>query len=284
MNLSDEQARFLSLFEQVKSGALTPEQAAESAREMAEDLTNMMGLVKMQEACLDLHRKIRCGAPEVVFGQGKTVGQILEIGKKLLEHAACVLMTRLEEEQICAVRTEWPQARVDELAKTAILGKVPHPASGHTVLILTAGTSDLPVAREAAESLLALGFCHEIIADVGIAGLHRLLAHADKITAADAIIVIAGMEGALPSVVGGLVRKPVIAVPTSIGYGASLGGLSAMLGMLNSCASGVTLVNIDNGFGAGYAAARILWGYVPESGAMTEKRHSDTALYTEERR
>ena len=205
----------------------------------------------------DLHRKVRQGTGEVIYGEGKTVQQILGILRTFLENGQKnILITRLNKEKAAAVAAEFP-IRYDETARLAVLGENA-PASGlGTIVVATGGTSDIPVAEEA--SLTAEFFGNKVcrLYDVGVAGLHRLLHHDRELMQASVVIAIAGMEGALASVIGGLVDCPVIAVPTSVGYGASYGGLAALLSMLNSCASGVAAVNIDNGFGAGYLAGRI---------------------------
>lgn len=209
-------------------------------------------------ATLDHHRAVRQDHPEVVFCEGKTVEQVVTICERLLGSTGGFLATRATPEQAAAVRMRVPDAEWDRPGRTIWR---PAPAAkasrGAPVLVVTAGTSDLPVAAEAGVTARAWGARVEQLNDVGVAGLHRLLSRSAQLQNAGAIVVVAGMEGALPSVVGGLVDVPVIAVPTSVGYGASFGGLAALLGMLNSCAAGVTVVNIDNGFGAGVAAARI---------------------------
>jgi pyridinium-3,5-biscarboxylic acid mononucleotide synthase len=208
-------------------------------------------------ARVDLDRAARTGDPEVVYGAGKTPEQIVAILAEL--HAAhpdrAVLATRVAEAAAEAALSALPGVAHDPLARTLTLGPLPAPAG--RVLVVAAGTTDGPVAAEAALTARVHGAGAEIITDVGVAGLHRLLAVRDRLEAADVLVVVAGMEGALPSVVAGLVGVPMIAVPTSVGYGASFGGLAALLAMLNSCAPGVTVVNIDNGYGAGVAAARI---------------------------
>ena len=211
-------------------------------------------------ATIDHHRALRSGYPEVVFGEGKTVEQTVAICERLAAKGDGFLVTRSNAEQRAALGAAFPGAKENALARTVRLaGIVPaEKPTAKTVLIVTAGTSDLQVAEEAAETLLALGFAPARLTDVGVAGIHRLLTQQDALRDAAVVIVVAGMDGALPSVVGGLVRVPVIAVPTSVGYGASFEGLSALLAMLNSCAAGVTVCNIDNGFGAAMAAARIL--------------------------
>jgi NCAIR mutase (PurE)-related protein len=207
-------------------------------------------------AQVDHHRAVREGLPEVVLGLGKTPAQVAEIARSIYERAGRVLVTRIEEPQLIALRRALPEVDDDPQARLAWLDPDPRPQVGH-VDIVCAGTADIPVAQEAALTAAMMGAHVSRHFDVGVAGIHRLLARVDALRDANAIVVAAGMEGALPSVVGGLVSMPVIAVPTSIGYGASFGGLAALLGMLNSCATGVAVVNIDNGFGAGYLAATI---------------------------
>jgi NCAIR mutase (PurE)-related protein len=205
-----------------------------------------------------LHRKLRKGAQEVIYGAGKTAGQIAAILKAMREcQALPVLVTRLDRDKAAEVQQAVPEFCYHQEGQVGILGDMPAPDGKGKILVLTAGTSDIPVAEEAALTAEFLG--NEVVRcyDAGVAGLHRLLAHLEEIMEARVIIAIAGMEGALPSVVGGLASAPVLAVPTSVGYGASLGGISALLSMLNSCASGVSVVNIDNGFGAGFLASRI---------------------------
>jgi NCAIR mutase (PurE)-related protein len=209
-------------------------------------------------ATVDHHRALRQGFPEVVFGEGKTVEQVIAITERLAASGDGFLVTRTNSEQRAAMAATYPDVRLDDVARTAWLPGGSLPALGKRALIITAGTSDLPVAQEAAVTLTAVGATVERLTDVGVAGIHRLLSQHEALGTADVIIVVAGMDGALPSVVGGLVRVPVIAVPTSVGYGASFEGLAALLTMLNSCAAGVTVCNIDNGFGAAMAAARIL--------------------------
>ncbi len=208
---------------------------------------------------LDPGRLARVGFPEVVFCQHKTAGQIIDNLRGLAAAHGRALGTRLDPQLAATVLAALPGAGHDETGRAVWLGELPAPAAGApAVAIVCAGTSDLPVAAEAAATLAFLGHPVRRVHDVGVAGLHRLEARLDEIRSAAVVIVVAGMEGALPSVVGGLVRAPVIAVPTSVGYGASFGGVAALLGMLNSCAAGLTVVNIDNGFGAALAAHRIL--------------------------
>jgi NCAIR mutase (PurE)-related protein len=210
-------------------------------------------------ATVDQHRALRQGFPEVVFGQGKAPAQVVGICERLASRGDGFLVTRASEEAQRALSISWPAAEVNALARTVLLrADVPRTMGTRAVAIVTAGTSDLPIAEEAAVTLDATGHPVHRIADVGVAGIHRILARRDTLHGAAVVIVVAGMDGALPSVVGGLVRCPVIAVPTSVGYGAAFGGLAPLLTMLNSCAAGVTVCNIDNGFGAAVAAARIL--------------------------
>ena len=205
----------------------------------------------------DFHRSIRQGVPEVIYGEGKTPEQIVAITNSLLKNGQkTVLITRLSMESAEYV-SEKVEIKYFKEARIGVAGEIPQPDTEGTVLIVTGGTSDIPVAEEAAVTAEMLGNRVNRLYDVGVAGIHRLLSHTDQIMSASAIVAVAGMEGALASVVGGLADCPVIAVPTSVGYGASFGGVSALLSMLNSCASGVSVVNIDNGFGAGYIASMI---------------------------
>ena len=197
------------------------------------------------------------GFPEVIFGQGKTCEQVLAIAERITEHGAQMLATRVEAATAQALVERFDRAEHDPLARTVLVPGAEQPAPEGLVAVVAAGTSDLPVAREAVVTARAMGAHVEEVCDVGVAGLHRLLAYRELLQQARVIVVVAGMEGALASVVGGLVDIPVVAVPTSVGYGASFHGLAALLAMLNSCAAGVVVVNIDNGFGAGYAAAQI---------------------------
>jgi NCAIR mutase (PurE)-related protein len=240
----------LELLHRVKTGEVTPEQAAEKCRDLQ---TEELGY-----ASIDHHRAVRLGFPEVIFGQGKTPDQIIGIAKSLQARQDIVLATRLDETKADMVRRGLPDMDFRYSAGTLLWtrGDIPRVGLG-TVLVVAAGTSDLPVAEEAAMTALALGNEVDTLYDVGVAGIHRLLEHHQRLRKAAVIIAVAGMEGALPGVIGGLVDRPVIAVPTSVGYGASFGGLAALLAMLNSCAPGVVTVNIDNGFGAAYAASII---------------------------
>jgi NCAIR mutase (PurE)-related protein len=242
--------RVRELLDQVANGSLDVTQAlAALSFEPAESL----GF-----ATIDHHRALRHGYPEVVYGAGKTPEQICAIASHIAERGDGVLVTRLPAGAAERLSVELPSIEINDVARTAFLaGADRSPRGLGTVVVVTAGTSDLPVAEEAAVTLGALGDCVSRISDVGVAGIHRVLGKRDELLSASVVIVVAGMDGALPSVIGGLVRAPVIAVPTSVGYGASFGGLAALLTMLNSCAAGVTVVNIDNGFGAAVAASRI---------------------------
>ena len=235
------------ILERVKIGDLEPADAAL----LFEDLqTEELGY-----ASVDHHRALRLGFPEVIFGEGKTTDQILGIFRSLRERQDTVLVTRVDPEKADRIVMDNPELDYNSLSRTLLFSRKDVEVRGRgPVLIVAAGTSDLPVAEEAAVTAQVLGNKVERLFDVGIAGIHRLLSHNAKLRAAAVIIAVAGMEGALPSVIGGLVDRPVIAVPTSIGYGAAFGGIAALLGMLNSCAPGVVVVNIDNGFGAAYAA------------------------------
>ena len=245
--------RVRALLDDIAAGRATIEQGLDALdREPTETLPF---------ATIDHHRALRSGFPEVVFGEGKTVDQTVEICERLAARGDGFLVTRTNDEQRAALTRAFPLSRSNMLARTVHLpgtsGSVAA-NSARTVLVVTAGTGDLPVAEEASETLHALSITVTRLTDVGVAGIHRLLSQQEALRGAAVVIVVAGMDGALPSVVGGLVRVPVIAVPTSVGYGASFNGLAALLTMLNSCAAGVTVCNIDNGFGAAMAAARIL--------------------------
>jgi NCAIR mutase (PurE)-related protein len=241
------------LIDEVLSGALTPEAAhARLLQFLRHGPYEDLGFARV-----DHHRPIRQGFPEVVFGQGKTPGQIASIAERIVASGQNLLVTRTTPEAFEAVGCLLPDARFNEIARTITLRLAEAPPGRGTVVVAAAGTADLPVAEEAVDSLEIMGNEVDRLYDVGVAGLHRLLAVHDRLTAARVVIVVAGMEGALPSVVGGLVDVPVVAVPTSVGYGASFGGITALLAMLNSCASGVAVVNIDNGFGAAAIANSI---------------------------
>ncbi|MBX3731872.1 MAG: nickel pincer cofactor biosynthesis protein LarB [Verrucomicrobiae bacterium] len=208
-------------------------------------------------ASVDLHRELRKGCPEVIFGAGKSPEQLTAIAGEIVKASGRVLITRVAEDHAQAVRRAFRQARHHEVARCITVESDRPPIRIGNVAVVCAGTSDLPVAEEAAVTAEFMGSHVTRVHDVGVAGLHRLLARLDDLQRARVVVVVAGMEAALPSVVGGLMDRPLIGVPTSIGYGSHFGGLTALLGMLNSCASGLTVVNIDNGFGGGYAAARI---------------------------
>ena len=242
--------RVLALLQQVANGEL---RAADALNQLSRPDAESLSF-----ATVDHHRALRQGFPEVIFAEGKTADQVIAIGERIAAHGDGFLATRVPDGMRATLAARFPTATLDPVARTAHLAPdSPPPAGRGTVLIITAGTSDLPVAEEAAVTAGALGNRVARMTDVGVAGIHRVLSQGDTLAEAAVVIVIAGMEGALASVVGGLVAAPVIAVPTSVGYGASFGGVAALLGMLNSCASGVTVVNIDNGFGAAFAASRI---------------------------
>ncbi len=237
------------LFDQVRNKRLSPDEAVERLRHLPfEDL----GFAK-----LDHHRALRQGTPEVILAQGKTPRQVAEIFTRLAAQGGNVLATRATEEQYAVVAVAMPRAEYRPLAKAIVLQRDRKRYGKGVIVVVSAGTSDIPVAEEAVVTAELMGNNVQHIYDVGVAGIHRLLAHHAALAKARVIIVCAGMEGALPSVVGGLVGVPVIAVPTSVGYGAAFEGLAALLGMMNSCASNVSVVNIDNGFGAGYVASLI---------------------------
>ena len=237
------------LFEQVRKGAITPDDAVMRLRHLPfEDL----GFAKV-----DHHRALRNGMPEVILGEGKTPAQTAGIFARLAKHGGNILATRASEKQFAAVKKKVRGVEYRELARAIVLKKDSATYGKGIVAVVSAGTSDIPVAEEAVVTAEVMGNEVEHFYDVGVAGIHRLLANREALTRARVVIVCAGMEGALPSVVGGLVGVPVIAVPTSVGYGASFKGMAALLGMLNSCASNVSVVNIDNGFGAGYVASLI---------------------------
>jgi NCAIR mutase (PurE)-related protein len=243
--------RLRELFIQVKNGKVTVEEALKKMKHLPfEDI---------DFARIDHHRSLRKGFPEVIFGEGKTAAQVVEIMARMKKNKDNILVTRLEAEKAAVVQKKFPGAAYHPLSRvlTCLDKPVKKQKARGTVLVISAGTSDIPVAEEAFLTAQIMGNPVEHLYDLGIAGLHRLMANQEKIFSASVLIVVAGMEGALPSVVGGLVDRPVIAVPTSIGYGAAFNGLAALLGMLNSCASGVAVVNIDNGFGAGYLATLI---------------------------
>lgn len=237
------------LFTQVRRGELSPDEAVERLRHLPyEDL----GFAKV-----DHHRALRVGMPEVVFGQGKTPAQLAQIFAKLSERGGNILATRASSEQFVAVKKKVRKAEYREDARTIALQRDRQKYGKGMIAVVSAGTSDIPVAEEAVVTAELMGNEVERLYDVGVAGIHRLLANRGTLARARVVVVCAGMEGALPSVVGGLIGVPVIAVPTSVGYGAAFKGVAALLGMMNSCASNVSVVNIDNGFGAGYVASLI---------------------------
>ncbi len=242
----DEQA-LRTLLADVQQGRADVDTALDVLRRLPFD---DMGFAK-----LDSHRALRNGFPEVVLCTGKRTEHVVAIVERLASGTAPVNATRATPDVAAAVQRVVPSVRYNEIARMLIHEPQPLPKRSGTIMVVTAGTADVPIAEEAAATADIMGNHVDRLFDVGVAGLHRLLAHVDRIMAASVVIVVAGMEGALPSVVGGLVRRPLIAVPTSVGYGASFGGIAALLGMLNSCASGITVVNIDNGFGAGFAAS-----------------------------
>jgi len=239
-----------NLLEQVRTGAVTVPAALDHLESGA--------VADLGYAHVDLHRRTRCGFPEVIFCQGKASVWIEGVVRKLIEAKQDCLATRVSEEQAEALAKSFPTAEQDRVARTFWLPVNPPPPPRGRVVVITAGTSDLPVAREAVVTAQSLGCGTSLLVDVGVAGIHRLLRHQAEFTGADAVIVVAGMDGALPSVVGGLVDCPVIAVPTSIGYGTAFSGLAPLLTMLNSCSANVVVVNIDNGFKAGYVAALLV--------------------------
>ena len=245
-----DRERLRALLESVRRGELETEQALERLAHLP--------FVDTPHARVDTHRALRQGLPEVVYGQGKTPEQIAEVVRTQRAAHLDVLVTRLEADVAAALARLVPDGHYDPLARLGWFGPAEVPIRGKgTVLVVSAGTSDLPVAAEAVGVARRYGNRVELLQDVGVAGIHRLLASSERLREARVLIVVAGMEGALPSVVGGMVDKPVIAVPTSVGYGASFGGVAALLGMLTSCASNVCVVNIDNGFGAAHVATLV---------------------------
>jgi NCAIR mutase (PurE)-related protein len=244
-------ARLRQLLDHVRAGEASVDEAMQSLRELP--------FVDLGYATVDHHRALRQGVPEVILGEGKSAVQIAGISRELARTGQNVFVTRLDAAKAAEVRSLFPELVYKLESRSASLEQAAIPVLGRRpVALVSAGTSDLPVAEECAETLRMLGARVERVYDVGVAGIHRLLHKREVFDRTAVVIVVAGMEGALASVVGGLVTTPIIAVPTSIGYGAAFGGVAALLGMLTSCASGVTVVNIDNGFGAAFAAARIL--------------------------
>jgi len=245
-----EREKLRSLLEAVSRGEIAVEEGLE--------LLAHLPFEPLGVACIDHHRSLRKGVPEVVFGQGKSKEELLTIVSNMCQRGQNVLVTRLDPEGARLLREMFPKAEYFNRSRVLmIMNSEPALSGKGKVLVISAGTSDIPVAEEALLTLRFLGNDAEAIYDVGVAGIHRLFAHIPKLREARVIIVVAGMEGALPSLVASLVEVPVIAVPTSVGYGTSFGGIAALLGMLNSCTQGVAVVNIDNGFGAGYLAAII---------------------------
>jgi hypothetical protein len=242
-----------ALLDQVQAGVLTPE----SAQDRLLQILRQAPFEDLGFAKVDHHRAIRQGFPEVVFGPGKTPDQVGAIAERIVAGGHSLLVTRTTRDVFNGVVARVPGAAFHDLARTITLSAGEIPPGRGTIVIAAAGTADLPVAEEAAISAEIMGNTVDRLYDVGVAGIHRLLAEHSRLTAARVVIVVAGMEGALPSVVGGLVAVPVVAVPTSVGYGASFGGLTALLAMLNSCAAGVSVVNIDNGYGAAAIASSI---------------------------
>ena len=247
-----DEARLTELLLRVQSGGTDVAAAVAELRQLP--------FADLGYAMVDHHRALRQGVPEVILGEGKTAEQIVGISRELARNGGNVLVTRIDDVKAAALLSQLPGTKHNALARTCTLEQstIPLICEGAKVALVSAGTSDMPVAEECAETMRMLGVEFERVFDVGVAGIHRLLHRRAVFEAADVIIVIAGMEGALASVVGGLVDCPVIAVPTSIGYGAAMHGQTALFGMLTSCASGITVVNIDNGFGAAFATARIL--------------------------
>ena len=244
------------LLEQVAGGQTSVADAVAALRSLPYE--------QMTDATIDHHRALRQGCPEVIYAEQKTDEQVLAITAAILESGQNVLATRVMPSAAHSLIDRYPEAQYSEKASTVRIERnAIHRREVDPVAVISAGTSDTPVAEEAVETLEAVGIPVQRVYDVGVAGLHRLLGRTDTLQSASVVIVVAGMEGALPSVVGGLVARPVIAVPTAVGYGAALGGFAALMGMLSSCASGVVVVNIDNGFGAAMAAHRILLGAPP---------------------
>ncbi len=243
-----------SLLDAVSKGLVSSDQALESLKDLSYEKVGDF-------AHVDHHRALRTGFPEVIWGPGKTPSQIAQIMNSMRDRSNTIMATRIEPDVFDQIKLVLPEVEYFDRARICALKVNQMPKRSGIVTILTAGTADLPVAEEAAVTIELAGFGVSRLSDVGVAGIHRLLAQRSVIDQAQVLIVVAGMEGALPSVVGGLADCPVIAVPTSVGYGASFGGVSALLGMLNSCASGIGVVNIDNGFGAGMLACQILRGW-----------------------
>ena len=244
------ESKLRELLDQVSAGTLPADQALERLRTLP--------FAEVGQVLADTHRVIRQGLPEAVYAAGKTLAQTADALSALVAAHGCALATRVSAEVAALLQQRFPTGSYDEVSRLYRIGQMSGSFHSATIAVVCAGTSDSPVAEEASQTLEFVGARVNRITDVGVAGLHRLLARLDDLRAASIVIAIAGMEGALPSVLGGLVAAPVIAVPTSVGYGANLHGISALLSMLNSCASGLTVVNIDNGFGAAMAALRVL--------------------------
>lgn len=238
-----------SILNEIKEGRLSVDDAMDTMR--------VLPFEDLDFAKIDHHRELRTGSPEVIFCQGKTPGQVLQITRAMLQKGNNILATRADEEVLGCLKSEFPEGVVHKLARIFLIKQKEITPPTTKIAVVTAGTADIPVAEEAAVTAEVFGNTVDRVFDVGVAGIHRLYRQLPKIREARVIVAVAGMEGALPSVLGGLVDKPVIAVPTSVGYGANFNGLSALLTMLNSCASGISVVNIDNGFGAGYLASMI---------------------------
>ncbi|HUJ11409.1 MAG TPA: nickel pincer cofactor biosynthesis protein LarB [Verrucomicrobiae bacterium] len=243
------QAKLVGLLDDVRTGKQSVNIALKQLKSLA--------IHDIDFARVDGHRSLRKGFPEVIYCEGKLPAHVVKIARTILRHNENLLATRASMEMFRALKRAFPKAKHHEAARAVTVIRKPLPKRAGTIAVLCAGTTDIPVAEEAVITADIMGNRVKRFYDVGVAGLHRLLAVNEQLLEANVLIVVAGMEGALPSVVGGLVDKPVIAVPTSVGYGASFGGIAALLAMLNSCASGVTVVNINNGFGAGYAASLI---------------------------
>lgn len=237
------------LLERVKAGDLSVDRAIDTLRDLP--------YADLGYAMVDHHRALRSGHPETIFSQGKTLDQVVGIARRLLQNGDNIMATRADRPVYEALMAVCERVEYHEAARIVVMNRRSAAPTRTFILVMCAGTSDIPVAEEAAVTAEVMGSRVERLTDVGVAGIHRLLANREKIRSASVLVVVAGMDGALPSVTAGLTDKPVIAVPTSIGYGASFGGLAALLTMLNSCANGVTVVNIDNGYGAGYAACMI---------------------------
>ena len=263
---------FFSVLFKITLIAMTPERIKEFLQQFKEGALSLDEVVdrlkhlpfeEIEGAMIDHHRTIRQGFPEVIYGESKHVPQIVAIMEKMKAAGSNILVTRLDEKKAAIIKDYFPKSKYDAAARILVLEDHPVDITGlGTILVVCAGTSDIPVAREAVVTAELMGNRVETLYDVGISGLHRLFSKKEDLFSANVLVVVAGMEGALPSVVGGLVSRPVIAVPTSVGYGAGFKGLSALLAMLNSCVAGVTVVNIDNGFGAGYAASLINHAFI----------------------